>query len=550
VAGAASDDTTLNEAATDENAPDGPAKEAEITSSAEPAEQAAPGRLAGPAEPDAERGIRGIGFWALIGRHRSFTAVLAIGAVLRVVTLLGYRPAMWFNDSYDYLHVAMRPYPHPIRPSGYSFLLLALRPFHSFALVVTVQHVMGVAMGVMIYALLRRRFGLPGWGAALATTPVLLDAYQIQLEHVILSDVPFTFLVVSAVTLLLWREQPSWRIGAVVGLILGMATLTRSVGLPVLVAVAAFMVVRRMRWRAIAAMLAVCALPMVAYMGWFQSVHGKFAMTESNGIFLFARVYKFADCDKIKPPVQEIPLCVEPQHRQRFSQDGIWHRESPLLRNEPERFTPSQNALASDFSKRAIIAQPDDYLRVMAGDFFRVFRWNRTVFPDWATYEQYEFRKTSTPLPDWRMSRGATASREAAQYEQGRARPTIVEPFAGVMRGYQDHVYLRGTLLGVILLIGLAGMAASWRRFGGAALLPWITAVGLLLAPAATAEFDYRYILPTVPLACLAAAMMFTPGTRERLSEPIRRLMVRRRRGGVPANPRPDSEKLAEPVGS
>src|SRR5262249_49487804 len=142
---------------------------------------------------------------------------------------------------------------------------------------------------LMIYALLRQRFGLPGWGAALATAPVLLDAYQIQLEHVILSDVPFTFLIVTAITLLMWWARPSWKIGAVVGLILGMATLTRSVGLPVLVAVITFMLVRRMRWRVIAAVLALCALPMVAYMGWFYSSHGKFAMTESSGIFLYAR---------------------------------------------------------------------------------------------------------------------------------------------------------------------------------------------------------------------------------------------------------------------
>ncbi|HZE34663.1 MAG TPA: hypothetical protein VE198_24905, partial [Actinoallomurus sp.] len=77
---------------------------------------------------------------AVIRRHKTFTVVLAGGTLLRMLAMLGYRPASWFNDSFDYLHVAMSPYPHPIRPDGYSFLLWILRPFHSFALVAGLQH--------------------------------------------------------------------------------------------------------------------------------------------------------------------------------------------------------------------------------------------------------------------------------------------------------------------------------------------------------------------------------------------------------------------------
>ncbi|HEY7484500.1 MAG TPA: hypothetical protein VH912_08550 [Streptosporangiaceae bacterium] len=489
--------------------------------------------------------IREAGFWALVGRHRLFAAIFAVGVLLRIDTMVGYRPAMWFNDSFDYLHVAMSPYPHPIRPDGYAFYLLLLRPFHSFALVVGLQHLMGVVMAAMIYALLRVRFGLPKWGASLAAAPVLLDAYEIQLEHLVLSDVPFTFMVIAVVAALMWFVTPywnGWKVGAAIGFVLGLASLTRSVGLPVLLAVVVFMIARRVRWRVIAATVALCVLPMAAYSVWFHAYYGKFSMTESSGVFLYARVYKFADCNKIKPPTEEIPLCVQPDHKLPFSQDGIWNRRSPLHRVPAPRFTEMQNRLAGDFSKRAIKAQPGDYLTIVAGDFFRVFNWNRTVFPDRDTYEQYEFRTHSAALPDWRMSSDKTADQEAAAYERGRASTQITEPFAGIIRTYQDVVYLRGSLLAGILLIGLAGMIPLWRRFGGAALLPWITSIGLLLAPAATAEFDYRYILPATPLACMAAALAFTPEVRAWYASRFRR------RRDAESAATPDSEAPADPA--
>ena len=490
--------------------------------------------------------------WALARRHPIFTVILAIAALLRMLAVVGYQPAMYFNDSFDYLHVAMKPYPHPLRPDGYSFLLLILKPFHSFALVVVLQHLMGLAMGVMVYALLRRRFGLPGWGAALATTPFLLDAYQIQLEHLILSDVPFTFLVVSAVTLLLWHDRTGWRIAVALGLIIGFAWLTRSVGLPVLVGVLTYMLIRRTGWRILAVTLAACALPVVAYAGWYKAENGKFAITESNGIFLYARVYKFADCHKIDSlPVEEIPLCTEPENRLPNSQDGIWNAASPLNRYTGKRFSADQNQVANSFSRRAILSQPVDYLKVVAYDFLRVFRWKRTVFPDRATYQQYEFGRTTNALPNWRMDSDNTAADEAVKYEQGRARTRVVEPFAGAIRFYQDHFYLRGTGVGVLLLVGLGGMVVLWRRLGGMAFLPWTLATGLLLAPAATAEFDYRYVLPAVPLACLAAGMAFSPEVRGRVSGALR-AGRRRADAGAPESggpaPEPVEEKVPEPA--
>jgi hypothetical protein len=492
-------------------------------------------------------GFLSVGFVSLVRRHKTFAVVLAGGTLLRMIAMLGYRPASWFNDSFDYLHVAMAPYPHPIRPDGYSFLLWALEPLHSFALVAGVQHLMGLAGAVMIYALLRKRFGLPGWGASLATVPLLYDAYQIQLEHLILSDIMFEFLLVSVVTILLWHGKAlTWKIGGAVGLLLGLMTLTRTVGEPVVVAVVVYLLIRRLNWRILVATVALCALPIGAYAGWFWAWYGKPGMTTSSGVFLYARVTEFADCNKMKPPVSEYPLCKDSKTSHTpltFSQDAIWDRNSPFHRIPAQRFTDYQNQLAGDYAQRAIMAQPLDYARVVAKDFLYTFKWHRSVFPDKRTYEMYQFGKKSAALPSWRMSRDRTAASEAHAYEDGNARTHIVNPYAKAIRTYQQGVHLPGTMLGGILIIGLAGMIPMWRRWGGEAFLPWITATGLLLVPPATAEFDYRYVLPTVPLACLAAAITFTREPRDRIG----RIVPWRRSGTAVPGDEPEEKASGEP---
>jgi len=42
-------------------------------------------------------------------------------------------------------------------------------------------------------------------------------------------------------------------------------------------------------------------------------------------------------------------------------------------------------------------------------------------------------------------------------------------------------------------------------------MLPWMTAIVLLGFPIAVADFDYRYLLPVLPFACLAAGLAFAP---------------------------------------
>ncbi|GAA4561283.1 hypothetical protein GCM10023193_23840 [Planotetraspora kaengkrachanensis] len=463
--------------------------------------------------------------------------------------MLGFGPAMWFNDSYDYISVALRPRPHPIRPDGYGFWLLILRPLHSLALVAFTQHLMGIAAGVLIYALLTKKFGIPGWGATLAAAPILFDAYQIQLEQLVMSDAMFILLVVGVITLVLWHRTMPWRVGAVVGVLLALTALTRSIGLPILALVVVYLLIKRTGWKPIVAMIIACALPVGAYMGWFKAVNGQFAMTNSDGVILYMRTSLFADCHEMnldkRKELELVLLCINtPRDKREPSAQAYlwWDNENQLhVFGSGMKFTPEINANASTFAKKAILSQPGDYLAAVAKDFFRAFRWDRPQFPDYKTYMLYEFRNSFTrELPKW-SSYHSTTDKDAEAYENGPAATRVVAPWSDIMIGYQKVVRLPGLVLGLLLLVGLYGVAVRWRQLGGAVLLPWLGGVGLVLAPAATAEFDYRYLLPAAPLACMAAAITIA-GLRER-----------RRPGATdpsepqPADPRPSEPRPADP---
>nr|BFE83894.1 hypothetical protein GCM10020093_064950 [Planobispora longispora] len=183
---------------------------------------------------------------AALADHRVFAVLLVLAAALRVVTMLGYRPAqLYWYDSFTYLDTAVRLKPSAaFHPIGYPLLLRVLWPFHSVELIAAVQHAMGLAIGVMIYALLRRR-SLPGWGAALATVPPLFDASFLRLEHSVLSDTLFIFLIVAGLTTLMWSPALSARAATGAGLLFAAAALTRTIALPLLLLVLLVLAVQR-----------------------------------------------------------------------------------------------------------------------------------------------------------------------------------------------------------------------------------------------------------------------------------------------------------------
>ena len=393
--------------------------------------------------------------------------------------MLAFRPIMWFGgDSASYLATGLRLVPDPSRVGGYGFLLWMLRPLHSLALVAAVQHLMGIAIGVLIY-LLARRHGLPAWVATLAAIPVLFDAYELQLEADAVPDIPFGLLVMIALYLLLWspgERRPARVVPA--AFLLGVSAILWPVGLALLAILLVVLLVslavplsgRRAGMLAVAAAILAGAVPIAGYAAWFDLHEHQLSLTRSDGVYLWSRTMSFANCAVIRPPADERTLC-PPADRGSPPRFTSGTGASPLLRMPGGRFSARTNALALDFALRAIAAQPGGYATAVGHDFALSFGWNRPVHPDAGIVDRYQFSDATTAwVPaTMRTAGGGTVAGDQAAYDGGHlsgAAPTrAVQPFASWLVSYQRYAYLRGTLLGVILLGGLVVMIV--RRRGG-----------------------------------------------------------------------------------
>ncbi len=511
----------------------------------------------------------------LAGEHKLFTGALAVGALLRLLTCIGYPGALWFaGDSYVYVGAALRPQPNLSKATGYSFFLRLLEPAHSFTLVTGVQHVLGLLIAVMIYVLLRRNGVSKTW-SAIATLPQLLDGYIIEDEHLIMAETVFTFLLMIALLMLLWKPRTRWWTAGVAGLLAGAAAIVRTEGLIMLAVLPLFLLLRGWSWKTlrgwgVAIVFTVGALiPYGAYSSWFHSHYSQFSVpvystTLSEGYYLWGRVSSFADCAVIKPTGDEAKVCPTQAIVDRDPPgDYIWHAKyvhqhmdaictvsekngKPTKTCGP--VSPAGNKLLTDFAVKAILAQPVDYAKTVVKDVMLSFGFPRIGYPGSGTtyyynlHFQYVGKDSHTGKPISLLPPGhgkdvwipgGTAYSDWLSY--GHQAPGVVHKIvAAPIAVYQRVVFTWGPLLAIIFLVGLGGLfSVTARRRGkgvksvvsaatlkslrlhwrprGTSMLPWVTAVALLVFPIAIADFDYRYLIPVIPFACLAAGLAFAP---------------------------------------
>lgn len=217
-------------------------------------------------------------------RGRAWTTPLALAAVHLLLALAAFDPtphtggdnaayialarSILEHGRYNELWDPATP-PHHLYPPGFPMLLalamlVGLKPWIGLKLLIVATSTAAV---VVTYLWLVRQWGRRaalGLGALLAASPAVVN-----LSHWVLSDVPFWLLTMVA----FWgfaRLEAGAREGAAVGITATiLAYFTRSAGLPLALAAAAWLALGR-RWRALAALAA--TLVPLAFLWW---LHGR-----------------------------------------------------------------------------------------------------------------------------------------------------------------------------------------------------------------------------------------------------------------------------------
>ncbi len=443
--------------------------------------------------------------------HWLLAVFLVVGTVLRVLATVAYRPAILYTDSVQYLNNMKELKPDALNPIGYEFVLRPLQALGGVSFVVVVQHLVGLLLGIAIYAL-ARRLNVYRWLAAVAAAPLLLDAYQVQIEQNIMAETTFDVLLVAVLWLLLGWGVPGWKRALAAGLLLGAAFAVRTIGLTLLIAAVLYLVVVGNAWRhrrlelvrRTAAVIAGFAVVFGAYAVYFHAETGRWGFTGAENQVLYGRTAVVADCAKLPLNEGTRLFCPKEPLGQRLGVDKYAHNHygDP---NWPGPLPPgtTKQELATEFARLVIRHQPLDVTWAALKDFFKGFAPTRTTSPDDVPLERWQFQTTYPNLEDPNTAKAAE--------KWGGSEPHVAHVPAVILRAYQlNGGYTSGLALGICVLIALAAVAGLGRAktsgLRSAALLPAAAGVILLLGSAAF-EFSWRYQLPGLVLFPLAGAI-------------------------------------------
>jgi hypothetical protein len=469
---------------------------------------------------------------ALLGSHWLAALLLAAGLVLRVLVQVSFSPALLYIDSVKYLYGAW-PAADPL---GYDVPLKGILLVGNLGTVAAVQHLLGLAMAGTLYLVLLRR-GVPRWLAALAMGPVLLDAYQLQMEATIMPDVWFEAVIVAGVAVLLWMPRITLRSCLLAGVVFGLSATVRQVGEILIVPALLFVVVAAGGWRQAAAksaaLVVAFAVPILAYCAGSQALTGHFWLSRNGYQATYGRMAGLADCATLILPSYEKALCPT-RAEQALGPDALDHAAGSPLRRYVAPPDLLRSKVVANFNRRVLTQEPLRVLGRFSSDASKLFAAARTTSPGDTPISRWQFHTTYPTFPatiatdqqgtiifglKLAVAGGPTVYRKLDASYGGNSH--VWTPGAQFLRRYQLYGgYTPGPLLLLAFLAGLAGSLTIFRRRASAAqrqlalasLALWTTGVAILLM-SDLFEFTWRYQLPglvTLPAAgaCGIAAML------------------------------------------
>ncbi len=451
---------------------------------------------------------------AVLRRHWLAAALLAAGLALRVLAQFAYRPALFYIDTTRYLYNDAQG----MDPVGYKGPLRVILAITNFNTIAAVQHLLGLAMAVVLYVLLLRR-GAPRWLAALAMAPLLLDAYQIQIEQTVMPDTWFEALIVTGLAILLWRPAPGWRAVLAGGLVLGTSAIFGQIGEALLLPAVLYLLVLGGGWRrALGRAGVLCAafiLPILTYCTVNFLAAGDFFLSHTGVTSVYGRMAAAADCATLRLTPAERGMCPTRAQQAKGPDSLEFDQDSPVQPYYADLPRDRVDTLITDFNHRVLAQQPLRVLRAYARDVVRLFALTRDGSPGVTPVSRWQFQAAYPYFPP-HASRQVV---DTATDNFGGGRPAVWAPAAGFLRGYQLHGgYTPGPLLALCTLAGLAGSvsllvrrraARLARDPARACLLFFASAVSVLLV-SDLFEFSWRYQLPALVTLVPAGALGVT----------------------------------------
>jgi hypothetical protein len=443
--------------------------------------------------------------------------VLGAGLVLRVYLMLIYRPvAAGFNDTIEYLTTSHdHLFRDPFRPAGYPLFLRIVRyTVPELSAVVAIQHLLGLATAALLY-LVVRRLTARRWLPALPAALVALSGDQLLLEHSILTESLYTFLVTAALCGVLYaviNGRAMLPLLAVSGLALGIATTVRPVGIPVVLFVGAWLIVfvggsisKRLVRTAAAG---VPALGVVVFYIVIQgALTGAWGVSPASGWALYTRVAPIADCHDFKAPKGTAFLCESrpsfapggqgrpgPGYYQFVGGPAIDHFGNPF--NSGLRGSGTMGR----FARTVVLHQPLDYGREVGRDMLRYIDASTGFDRAYAGAgaDELELARRTPSIEQLTV--------QVAEQVGFDAEPIDVGQGIYALQDLQHWLRVQGLALIALLVLAFFGMVAGRGWIRGASLLLAGAALVQAFVPVATISWGFRYGVPAIgPLGAAAA---------------------------------------------